>query len=264
MPIYGAEQPAFLAQALESLSEQTYPADEVMIVADGPLEPALEGVLTSFVARLPLRIVRKEKCEGLGLALRLGVTACRNELIARMDSDDICLPERLARQVARMESDPELAALGTWIAEFVQDEKHTHSKRCPPVDQQSILRFAKKRNPLNHMTVMFRRSVVLAAGNYEHLPGFEDFDLWSRLLQTGHILANLPECLVLVRTGRGMVARRGGSAYLTAEREMFRRLWQRGFISIFRYCWNLLVRPSVRLLPVPLRSLVYRVFLRNH
>src|SRR5690348_1002807 len=156
MSVYGGERPNFLRQSLESLAAQTLKADEIVIVKDGPLGDELEIVLKSYSGVLPITTVQLERQVGLGPALTAGLAGCRNDLVARVDSDDICVARRFETQLEFLAENPQVAVLGAAIGEFVGDPDTISSVRKLPCDGAQIKKFAKFRNPLNHMTVMFR------------------------------------------------------------------------------------------------------------
>ena len=222
MSIYHREQPEFLRQCLQSLCAQTLAADEVVLVYDGPLTPQLEAVADSFQAALPLKIVRLAENVGLGRALNEGLAHCSHDWVFRMDGDDICLPERFAFQAAYLQTHPDTDIVGTQIAEFDADPAAPHAARRVPCDNDTIRRFARRRNPFNHMTVAYRKRAVLAAGGYHHHLYMEDYNLWLRMLAAGARAANLPETLVLARTGAAMLRRRRGRAYAASEWRLYR------------------------------------------
>jgi glycosyltransferase involved in cell wall biosynthesis len=263
MSVYGGERPEFLRQSLESLVAQSIRADEVVIVKDGMLGAELEGVLASYQEALPMVTVQLEKQAGLGRALSAGLAVCRNELVARMDSDDICVAHRFENQIAFCDKNPSVAAVGSTIGEFVDNPETIVSVRKLPCGGVELKKFAKFRNPLNHMTVMFRRSAVLAAGGYRDFPALEDYDLWARMLMLNLEICNMPEILVLVRCGDGMLRRRGGVSYARSEMRLFRQFLRMGFISAPEFALNVLVRTPVRIMPAALRPLVYGRLLRH-
>jgi hypothetical protein len=180
-----------------------------------------------------------------------------------MDSDDICVSRRFEVQLRFLEQHPEIAVVGSTAAEFAHDHSSVHSMRIVPAGGDDLNSFAKSRNPLNHMTVMFRRSAVLDAGGYLTAHGFEDYHLWARMLVKGYQLHNLGDPLVLVRCGNGMQARRGGLPYIMEEVRFQAFLYRIGFISGLRMSCNLLVRTPVRMVPASVRSLVYARLLRR-
>jgi O104-antigen biosynthesis beta-1,3-galactosyltransferase len=263
MSVYHRERAEFLRQSLESLGAQTVRADEVVIVKDGTLGEELESVLRSYADALHIVTVCLEKQVGLGPALNSGLAQCRNELIARMDSDDISLPHRFERQLAFLEKDPTVAVVGAAIGEFVDDPRMITMTRRPPCKGAQVRKFAKFRNPLNHMTVMFRKSHVLATGGYRNFFKLEDYDLWVRMLANDMEIRNLSEILVLARCGNGMAKRRGGVAYASSELRLYRHFLNIGFISAPEFAFSMLVRAPLRLMPALSRQVIYRSLLRE-
>lgn len=263
MSIYHRESPTYLAQSLDSLVVQTRPADEVVIVKDGVLGSELDQVISRYSERLPMVTLDLRINRGLGRALRAGVEHCRFEWIARMDSDDICLPGRFKRQLDFLEIHPEIDVLGSGISEFDQDPSSQISLRCLPEEDSAIRSFSKFRNPVSHVTVMFRKQAVLEAGNYQEIIGFEDYDLWVRMLMLGARFHNLQECLVFARCGNGMQRRRGGLGYLRRELRLLRSFHASGFISTFELVRNALLRAPARMVPASFRAEIYRRFLRS-
>lgn len=260
--VYHGELPAYLARSLDSLVSQTLPADQVVIVKDGPLGEGLEGVLAQYLTRLPITFVELERNRGLSEALQIGLDHCRFDLIARMDTDDVCAAQRFEKQVDFLARHPEIDVLGSSIVEFDTDPSHRNSIRCPPERHDEIRAFAQTRCPMNHVTVMYRKQAVLAAGGYRPV-GLEDYDLWVRMLMNGSRFHNLSEPLVFVCCGSGMQGRRGGLAYARREIALFWSFRKAGFLTLGGFLCNILRRTPLRLLPRVLRSWVYRDFLRR-
>ncbi|CZR10824.1 Glycosyl transferase family 2 [Trichococcus flocculiformis] len=203
MSVYYKEKPEYLEACLESIIQQTYQPDEIVLVKDGPLTEELEHVLEQFVSKNPqmYKLVPLEKNVGLGKALAIGVEAASYELIARMDTDDIALPERLEKQRNYFQMNPETAIVGSDIIEFEGSIDQVVANRIVPHTHEEIYEFAKRRNPFNHMTVMYRKDSVLEVGNYQPLNGYEDYYLWVRMLEKGLKAYNFAEVLVYARGG---------------------------------------------------------------
>jgi len=262
MSVYGKETPAFLRQSFDSLVAQTLPADEVVIVEDGQLGEELESVIADYKSRLPIESLRLPDNVGLGVALREGLNVCRGEYVARMDSDDICVPERFRMQMDFLERNPRVEVVsGTW-AEFDEDPSRPHSMRSLPADGPELLRYAKLRNPINHVTVVFRKASVMAAGSYQPFLDFEDYHLFARMLMLGYGLYNMKEILVNVRVGNGMLARRGGYAYFKRDIRFQFFLRKIGLLTASECARNILLRAPIRLTPSFVRALCYRLLLR--
>jgi glycosyltransferase involved in cell wall biosynthesis len=263
MPVYSKESPAHLRQCLESLAAQTLPAGEVVLVEDGPLGRSLQATIADYRAVLPIVSLALPMHGGLGVALRAGMLVCSGDYVARMDADDICVPDRFRRQVDFLDCNPRVDVIGSAIEEFGESRKAARSIRRLPTSGGALLHFAQSRNPLNHMTVMFRKASVLDAGSYQHFPGFEDYHLWARMLRLGQCLRNAEEILVRVRGGSGMQSRRGGLAYLKQEVAFQLFLHEVGLVAASGCIRNILLRTPIRLVPARFRQAVYQRFLRD-
>lgn len=264
MSVYKKENPEYFKEAVNSMMTQTIPPNDFVLVCDGPLTEELDKVVETIEREFSdiLQVIRLEKNVGLGRALNIGLQKCKNELIARMDSDDISEKRRCEHQMRCFETQKELAVCSGSIAEFSQVISNVLGIRKLPCDNQELIRFAKTRNPINHMAVMYRKSDVLEAGNYQDLAMAEDYFLWVRMMMKGKVFKNLEEVLVYARVDNGMIKRRGGIKYiksiLTLQKQ-FRRL---GFISQREYIKNCGIRCFVALVPSGIRSVFYKKKLR--
>lgn len=256
MSVYAKEKPELLERALRSIVEQTLPADEIIVVEDGPLTPELYTTLDRFpqLVRVPLK-----QNMGLGKALNEGLKHCRNEWAARMDSDDISLPERFERQMAHLARHPEIDVLGCSLSEFESDPAIINAIKSCPADIAQQIKF---RSPVNHATVFFRKSAVLAAGGYLDCYYMEDYHLWIRMHAAGKHITSLSESLYLCTMDAGTQKRRGGWKYVRSEITIQRLLLSNRLISRPRYIFNITVRGGVKLIPGPIRAWLYRTFLR--
>lgn len=264
MSVYYQEQPAHLKEALDSVFDQTLPPDEVVLVEDGPLTPELERIIKGEQILHPaLKRVSLKQNVGLGLALREGLSHCSNDLVARMDTDDICKRERFERQTRFMEEHPDIDVLGTWIDEFVGMPSQIVSMRRLPEEHDDIVRFGHKRNPVNHPTVMFRKKSVESAGSYQHFYLFEDYFLWARMMQQGFRFHNLPESLLFFRMSGNMFLRRGGLKYLRSEMAFQQALHRLGYISLPCMLQNISLRTLMRIIPNRMRQYIYLRILRR-
>lgn len=265
MSVYEKENAAYFTLAVESMLCQSCPPAQFVLVCDGPLTPELDKEIERFTAERPelFSVIRLPENKGLGIALQIGLNACENELVARMDSDDISLPLRMEHQLEAMSSDAKLDVVGGQIAEFTGSTDNIHGYRVVPMSPEDIRRGAVWRNPMNHVTVLFRKSSVLSVGGYQELKGFEDYYLWARMLKAGCKLVNLPEVCVLVRVA-GLQARRGGHSYFRQTVLLERALRNCGIIGSCAYYKNLLIRYcGTVLLPDSLRQRVYQRHLRQ-
>ena len=261
LPVYAGEKSDYLYESLRSITLGTCIPSQVVIVEDGPLTPALNRVIDVYRALLPIHSVRRPR-RGLPAALNAGLLECRHDIVARCDSDDINLPRRFELQLQVLRNLPEVGVVGADIREFDSEGLRCKARRMP-VGDTGLRRYARTRNPLNHPSVMYRRSVIEGVGGYHDLRGFEDYELWIRCLLGGIRIVNIPEPLVYVRAGAPLLARRRGWAYARSElalAALFRRL---GFLDLPGYLFFVAARVPLRLLPGPALAGIYRRFLRQ-
>jgi glycosyltransferase involved in cell wall biosynthesis len=263
MAIYHKETPNNLEQCLASLADQTLQADEIVVVKDGALSSELEGILLLWQNKIPLKIIGYNENKGLAHALNYGLNYCSNELIARMDSDDICLSDRFEKQIMFFKENPNIVLLSGYISEFNKVPNDILSIRRVPIGYIKIKKCLKKRNAFNHMAVMFKKSAIVLLGGYQEIDGFEDYDLWIRLVQSGFKVDNIPEILVYARIGNNMISRRSGLKYIRKEIIFLNEQRRRHFISISEFTLLLILCVPVRLLPPKIIALIYSNFLRK-
>jgi len=259
LPVYSGDEPAFLRQAFHSsVVHQTRRPDDVVLVQDGPVPAELAATLDQLTGEspVPVTVLRLEHNIGLGPALDAGLAACKHDVVARMDADDICVSTRFEVQLPLVERGADI--VGSALMEFVDDIDHVVQTRVPPLDPTWIRSAARFRDPFNHPTVVYRRSVVQEVGGYQDLPLMEDYLLFARMLACGAEPANVPEPLVYYRIGAGAYARRGGRALLRSELALQRRFLELGIVTRPQYVRNVVLRGGYRLVPEPVRRVAYR------
>ncbi len=256
MSIYSEECPEYLTRSLRSLVNQTLKADEVVLVEDGPIPEELQLVIEHFKEKLNIKSVKLEKNRGLAVALNEGLKYCSNELIARMDTDDISLPHRFEKQVAFMKAHPEVAVSSAFIEE-VSETNQTLSIRKLPLVHEELLYFAKTRCPITHPVSIFRKSAVLSVGGYPDLKKAQDAALWSLMLQHGFRFANLDEVLLKMFIGKEFFNRRS-LEHLRYELAALNFQRQIGFITWPIFFKNVVIRLILRLSPVYIKQLLYK------
>lgn len=265
--VYKNDKPEFVRVALDSmLVSQTVKPNDIILVQDGPVSSELSNILSEYESKYSdvMRVIRLEKNGGLGNALKLGVENAKYGIIARMDSDDICLPERFEKQLEYLEFHPECAIVGGQITEFIDFPENIVGKRNVPLTNEDIYMYMKSRCAFNHPTIMFRKQAVLNAGNYQDWFWNEDYYLWIRMMKQNCVMANLPYVLVNMRSGLDQYARRGGMRYFKSEAGIQKLLLDNGFISRPRYYYNILIRWCVQVaMPNWLRGFVFQNMFRN-
>ena len=268
LSIYHREKPAFLEASLQSVFTQTLLPNEVVIVKDGVLPPELDEVLNRYLALYPhvIKIHNLPENLGLGVSLAYGLERCSNELVARVDTDDINLPFRFEEQYNMLQQCPEFDLVGFNIAEFEHNPNVICSYRNLPEKPEEIHEFGKRRCPVNHPTVMFRRSKILQIGGYRRLKinkGMEDYFLWMRMLNANMQFYNIQKVGVLCRIGNDMISRRHGFLYFRLEVDCFAKGVKMGYISWLDFCAAVVSRGVVRVVPKSTTKWLYNRFLRQ-
>ena len=261
MSLYIKERPDFLRQSLDSVFIQTLPPDEVILVEDGPLTDELYSVINEYKkTHSQLKSVTLEKNGGLGNALNVGLKHCSNDLVARMDTDDIAKSNRFELQVEYMRNHPEIAVCSAWVDEFVDNPDNIIAVKKIPSIHEEIYVYAKKRCPINHPVVIYRKSAVIESGGYGPFP--EDYYLWGNMLKQNYMFHNLNESLLLFRSSNDVYKRRGGWKYFKAMSSLQKYLYKIRFLSYKEYLYNMSIRSVVSLLPNYWRKQIYTHILR--
>ena len=263
LSLYVKEQPSNLIQSPDSLFSQTLLPSEIILVKDGPLTSELDTVVSDYVQRYPiLKVVVLKENQGLGKALNEGLKHCSYDLVARMDTDDVAKPDRFEKQLKVFQLYPDIDVVGAWIDEFEGTLNQVVSVRKVPEKHEEIAEYARKRCPINHPVVIFRKSAVLTAGGYLHFPLFEDYYLWVRMLMNGARFYNIQESLLLFRFSADMFKRRGGWRYAMDELRFQKVLKCIHFISMFEFVENVIIRFFMRIMPNVWRTKLYKLLLR--
>lgn len=265
MSVYHKERPEYLKQAIESIQVQSLSTNDFVLVCDGPLNDELDAVIQTKQLEMGenLNVVRLAKNGGLGNALNEGIKHCKNELVARMDSDDIAYPDRCEKQIAVFNTHSEVSICSGIVEEFTTDPNTVDTKRVPPETNAEIVEFAKKRSPFNHPCVMYKKSAVEAVGSYQDFYLLEDYYLWLRMLLAGYQGYNIQEPLLHMRAGSDMYLRRAGWKYAKTLARLFKFMKQQGFIGEGQYIKSCVIRSGSSLAPNWLRKFMFEKVLRD-
>lgn len=267
LSVYYKEKPEFLEKSIESIYfRQILKPDEIILVEDGPLTEELYSTienLKNHIGKEILKTIKLEKNMGLGNALRIGVEKCSNEFIARMDTDDIAYPNRFEEQIKYFKNYPETDVLGTFMSEFTDNINNIICIKDAPNNKTDMKKYMKLRDPVNHPSVMFKKSKVLEAGNYKEIFLNEDSYLWGRMLNKGCVFRNICEPLVYFRTTNDTYKRRGGWKYIKAEYGLQKEFLKLGITNKVEFLRNITLKNIVRLMPNWLRKFIYLKILRK-
>jgi glycosyltransferase involved in cell wall biosynthesis len=262
MAVYGEDDPRMFAKALASVFDNDLQPDQSVLVVDGPIPVELDKQVKAAGNKYAVEIIRLAKNEGLATALNAGLARVRTEWVVRADADDYNLPQRFSRMAELIRSDPELDLAGSAILELERDGMPVALREMPS-QHDDILRFMKRRNPFNHMTIACRRSLVECCGGYPDLYRQQDYALWAKMVKAGARCANIPEALVHATAGKDMYRRRGGLRYVLAERDIQNLMVRLGMKSRLQGLLDGAARSSVFIAPVFLRRLIYKTLLRR-
>lgn len=263
MSIYKNDKPEWARSAIESMLSQSLASDDIILIKDGPVSPAIELILNGYEKFPNIRVVRFKDNIGAGAARNFGIALANNELVAIMDADDISVPDRLQSQVSAFNFNPQLSIVGGQIAEFEKNTDNIVSYRNVPITHKEIVSFSKRRSPFNNMSVCFRKSHIMSVGGYKHSTRAEDYNLWLELLSTDKLALNLPQILCLVRVDQASFRRRVTYEHTSELFKLRYKYLRRGYISIT----DLLIANSASILmltlPGVLTKLIYKKVLRT-
>lgn len=263
MSVYYKEKPEYLEESIDSIINQSTKTNDFVIVCDGELTKELYTVLEEKKKKFEdINILQLDHNYGLGIALNKGLEICKNNLVARMDSDDISELNRCEEELNKFLEDDKLSIIGSDIIEF-SDENTQSNHKTVPHSYEEILRYSKKRNPFNHMTVMFKKNVVQSAGGYQDMPFVEDYYLWARILKNGNYAENIDKPLVRARTGIGMINRRGGLNYAKCIVHFRYTLYKIGYTNFVAFLFNTIPHVLIALIPSSFRKKIYYILLRG-
>ncbi|EPO5266059.1 glycosyltransferase [Providencia rettgeri] len=256
--LYDKESPTYFDACLSSIFKNSTLPTEIICVFDGKINNNLRAVINEYEFKLPVKIIQLPQNVGLGNALNEGLKYCTNSWVFRMDTDDICHNERFAKQIEYIRYNPDIVLLGSYTEEFDEHMSKSLGIRTVPNEHNAIKQYIKQRNPFNHMTVAFRKDVILSVGGYQHHLYMEDYNLWIRVIAAGHQVGNIDEVLVNVRGGDSMVKRRKGLVYIKSELQLAKLKIEKNIDSPIGAYSNFIIRSLPRLLPTYMLSKVYK------
>jgi glycosyltransferase involved in cell wall biosynthesis len=262
MSVYYNDTVTAVCDVLSDMFGQTMPFDQFVIVVDGPIKDDLANKLSSIKDER-INILWLQENVGLGDALNKGMDVVRNRLVMRMDADDRCSLVRAETLYQEWDNSDKIGAVGSYIGEFNDDHRCCHRKIVYPDKVKAEDNYFYLRDPIGHASVMFDKAVVEAAGGYMSCPYFEDTYLWLRMIKAGYGFRTVKQTLYFAKIGDGFHERRAGLSYLKLEIKNLTLFRRQGLISLGSYCFNVIVRPPIRLLPYGVFIAFYDKFLRK-
>lgn len=265
MSVYKNDNADWFIAAVRSIWEQTVKPKEIVLVVDGPIHETLEKAVVLLQSEInSINLLRLPKNLGHASARQMGLNAVCTDIVAIMDSDDLALPNRFEKQLRYLEQYPEVSVVGGLINEFIDTVDNVVGTRIVPMSDLEIKKYMKSRCPMNLVTVMARKSDIMAVGGFQEWYCEEDYFLWIRMALNGYKFYNLQENLVNVRVGKDMYARRGGWKYFKSEYLLQKYMYGEHIISCFHFIFNVIVRFGIEVvMPNKLRALVFQKLLRK-
>lgn len=266
LSLYHKENPLALNKCFQSIwLDQSLKPTEIVLVLDGAIGAELTQCVQKWqqIIGKPLKVIPLSQNVGLGKALNKGLEHCSNEWIFRMDTDDICTPDRFEKQIKFISENPDIVLFSSQIIEFDKDIKDATTLRQVPICHDDIVKFSNKRSPFNHMTVAYKKSVIDGLGGYKHHPYMEDYNLWLRVIGAGHKVGNHPDVLLYARVGNGMHTRRKGFEYIKSEKQLLDLKKSLNLQNPIKANLLFVLRSFFRLLPSTMLAKVYNSFLRK-
>jgi glycosyltransferase involved in cell wall biosynthesis len=266
LSLYIKENPLFLNECFKSIwLNQSIKPYEIVLVCDGPLTNELESIVDKWQKEIGsfLKIVRLKENVGLGKALNEGLKHCTSEWVFRMDTDDICKPDRFSKQVKFIINNPDIVLFSGQVLEFDEIPSDSSVIKAVPTYHDDIIRYAQKRSPFNHMTAAYKKSIIESVGGYQHHLYMEDYNLWLRVIAAGYRVGNHPDILLYARVGNGMHARRKGLQYIKSEKQLLDLKNKLKLPNPLYANMMFLVRSVCRLMPSRVLGKFYNLFLRK-
>lgn len=265
MSVYQKEKPQNLSESLESILLQTVPPDELILVCDGKLTDELNVIIKAFESEYQkiFRSVRLLENVGTGMAANEGIKECQNELIAKMDSDDVCVPDRFQRQLMMFLKNPKLDMVGGYIEEFDDTTKEPIAIKKTPISHEEILKYARRRSPFNNQTLIYRKSFAQKVGGYTDIKRCEDYEFITKMLMAGAVGENMPEVLVRYRVTKDNYKRRKNWSNTKSFIKVRWGLYKARFSSFLDFLVPTIAQLLMFVMPERFTSWAYRKFLRR-
>lgn len=247
MSVYIKTDLIHFQECLDSISNQTLLPSEIIIIKDGFLNFDLMDVIAAY--NLKIIIVENEVNLGLPKSLNKGLHHCSHEIIFRMDTDDVCHKDRFKLQFNKFVSNENLAVLGTNVELIDESSNKIYKIRNVPTSDEDIRKIINLKNPFNHPSVVYRKSVILSVGGYSDLHLYEDWYLWYKLSRLENVvMENMPEKLIKYRIRT--FSDRKGLKVIKAEYNFYQLLFTNKFITRYVFISNVILKFLIRLLPI--------------
>jgi GT2 family glycosyltransferase len=260
MSTYASEKADNLKISLESLYGQTIAPERIVLVVDGEIDGDQEAVLADFSMNTSgpkLTLVRLPQNGGLAAAMNAGLAYCDCPYVMRMDSDDVCLPDRLEHQVRYMHENPDIDLVSCWSEEFGEGLPKSQFK-VSPTQHEALRQALCWRNVIAHSGILVRTETLRRIGGYRADFGLlEDYDLYVRLMTAGARFHVIPKVMLRVRTSLSQKQRRGNFKYALKEIKFRLNCLRVGFIKAHQFLLITTLYTAFRIITPGIRQRLY-------
>ena len=265
MSVYKNDIPENVKVAVESVYNQTLKPKQIVMIVDGPVPEELKEMLVSFEREYDIyENIWLEKNLGTGGALEQGWQKCTCDYIAKMDSDDISVPDRFEKEMDFLEKHPDVDIVGSNMQEFFVELENLGGVKAVPETHEEIVDFMARRSPFCHQTVIMKREILEKAGGYKPWYYAEDYYLWIRMYFAGAKFYNIQENFVYMRMNYDSFARRGGLKYYKSIKGLLKLMYKHKMMGFFAYTKAKIIRfVGHVLVPKKLKKTMYLKFLRK-
>jgi glycosyltransferase involved in cell wall biosynthesis len=259
MSVYKNDNVTFFSDAIQSVLKQSFIPSEIIIVVDGWVNKDIDALLDKYSSDPLFLIIRLKENRGLANALNIGVSAAKYDLIARMDSDDICFKSRFEKQVKAL-NEYDLDIVGGQIIEFGKDISDVISRRIVPCEHSEMVKLLKFRSPFSHPTIIFKRNVFDVLKGYDSSIFPEDYDFFVRAFMSNFKFGNVPDEVLWFRLGENKsdaIKRRWGIMYAKNEFKLYKKFLNIKFFNYYDFFKAVSLKIPIRLLPFFMFKFVY-------
>lgn len=258
---YKNDSPLYLEEALLSLKNQTLLADEIILVIDGYVDESLIKIIENFKYDGKFKYYKLEKNYGLAYCMNYALKKATNDIVARMDADDICFKNKFEMQYNILKKIKNKNTVITSLSlDFIDSIDNIQSLKETPKDNEEIKKILKYRNIVCHPTIMLYKSIFEKYGNYNQNVGLlEDYELHLRLIHNGVQYYCIQEPLIYIRSTEYQVRRRGGFKYYINECKFRYKCYKNNYISLSDFLITIFIYSFFRLAPVKIKKVLYKL-----
>ena len=260
MCTYFKDDPYLLKKAIESVFKNSIKPNFFILTIDGPIPEINNQIINDLKKSYAIEVIYLKENVGLALALNSSLKFVKTDWIARADSDDINLEKRFSTQLKYAQLNYDV--IGSNILEIDRNGKLPNLKKNMPITNLEIREYIKSRNPINHMTVFYKKEVIISNGGYPNIYQREDYGLWAKLMHKNCLFYNVEDILVHVNGGKSLYKRRGGYKNAIAEIKLQLLLFKCKIKPLGLLIFDLFLRSAILLLPNKILEKIYTKILR--